>query len=298
MGKSFTPLRYPGGKQKVTPFVQEVLRQNNISGHYIEPYAGGAGVAISLLLSKKIKNIHLNDSDIRIFAFWHAVKNENERLCQKIASASLTVEEWKVRRDILKEPHKYDLFEVGFSTFYMNRCNRSGVLNAGIIGGLNQEGNYKMDARFSRNDLIRRIELIGIYKDNIFISNLDAENFIDSYLPHVGNDCLVYFDPPYFNKAKDLYLNSYSHSDHERLATSIQNRVSKKWILSYDNVPQITKLYLDRRCFTYNLRYSAARNYQGKEVFVFCDDVILPNSCGLSFIDEELRQLLLETEAV
>lgn len=284
-----TPLRYPGGKQRLTPFVTQILETNEIYGHYVEPYAGGAGVALELLLDRKVKAIHLNDSDIRIYAFWKSVIQENEKLCSQILSASLTVEEWKKHREVLRNPDEHSLFEVGFSTFYMNRCNRSGVLNAGVIGGLNQEGNYKMDARFSRNDLIRRIELIGLFSDSIFISNLDAEKYIDNYIPNLEDNSLVYFDPPYFNKAKDLYLNSYKPKDHERLSRAVHG-VIKPWVLSYDNVPEIIKLYKEHNYFTYDLQYSAARNYKGKEVFVFSDFVQLPKSCGLKFIDRELRQ--------
>lgn len=288
-----TPLRYPGGKQKVTPFIREILIENNIDGHYVEPYAGGAGVAISLLLSNHIKSIHLNDSDIRIYAFWHAVKYDNERFCSKIASASLTIDEWKKQKEILNNPLDYDLFEVGFSTFFMNRCNRSGVLKAGVIGGINQDGNYKMDARFSRNDLIRRIELIGIFSDKISLSNLDAEELIEVYIPMLDDNSLIYFDPPYFNKAKDLYLNSYVKEDHRRLSEKIQNEVNKPWILSYDNVPEIVSLYPARKSFTYNLQYSAAKNYKGKEVFIFCDNIAIPNESALSYINDELKELII-----
>lgn len=287
-----TPLRYPGGKQKLTPFIQEILDSNEISGHYIEPYAGGAGVALKLLLNKTVKHIHLNDSDIRLYSFWHCIKNETENLCRRISSASLTIEEWKKHREVLRHPENHTLFEIGFSTFYMNRCNRSGVLSAGVIGGLDQTGNYKMDARFSRNDLIRRIELIGIYSDSIYLSNLDAEDYIDNYIPNLDeNNSLVYFDPPYYNKAKDLYLNSYKPEDHIRLADSIQ-KVAKPWVLSYDNVPQIIELYSSRNYFTYDLQYSAARNYKGREVFVFSDYLKLPKSCGLKYIDKELFELI------
>lgn len=287
-----TPLRYPGGKQKLAPFIQEILECNHITDHYIEPYAGGAGVGIELLLSKKIKHIHLNDSDIRLYAFWHTVKYESERLCQSILTASLTVEEWKIHREILKQPQKHSLFEIGFSTFYMNRCNRSGVLNAGVIGGMDQKGNYKIDARFSRNDLIRRIELITLFKDQIHVCNSDAAEFIDEYLPNIGANSLIYFDPPYYNKAKDLYLNSYSKEDHQKLSTVIQENVRHKWVLSYDNVPQITQLYDQRRNFTYDLQYSAAKNYKGKEIFIFCDDLTLPKACGIKYIDSELMEMV------
>jgi DNA adenine methylase len=286
-----TPLRYPGGKQKVTPFIREILIENNIDGHYVEPYAGGAGVAISLLLSNNIKSIHLNDSDVRIYAFWHAVKHDNERFCSKISSASLTIDEWKKQKEILKNPMDHDLFDVGFSTFFLNRCNRSGVLKAGVIGGINQDGNYKMNARFSRNDLIRRIELIGVFSDKISLSNLDAEELIEVYIPTLDDNSLIYFDPPYFNKAKDLYLNSYVEEDHRRLSEKIQNEVNKPWILSYDNVPEIVRLYPTRKSFTYNLQYSAAKNYKGKEVFIFCDNIAIPNESALSYINDELKEL-------
>ncbi|WP_335965761.1 DNA adenine methylase [Galbibacter sp. PAP.153] len=288
-----TPLRYPGGKQKLTPFIIEILESNDINGHYIEPYAGGAGVALELLLNRKVEYIHLNDSDIRLYSFWKSIKNENEKFCSKILSASLTIEEWKKHREVLRHPEKHSLFEIGFSTFYMNRCNRSGVLNAGVIGGLNQDGNYKMDARFSRNDLIQRIELIGLYSDSIFVSNLDAEKYIDNYIPNLEDNSLIYLDPPYFNKAKDLYLNSYKPDDHKRLSHAVQ-KVTKPWVLSYDNVPEIIQLYSSRNYFTYDLQYSAARNYKGKEVFVFNDSLKLPNSCGLKFIDKELNEMILK----
>ena len=286
-----TPLRYPGGKQSLAPFIQEILDTNEINGHYVEPYAGGAGVALRLLLNRAVKYIHLNDSDIRLYSFWHCVKNENENLCNRILSCSLTIEEWKKHRDVLRKPENHTLFEIGFSTFFMNRCNRSGILNAGVIGGLDQMGNYKMDARFSRKDLIRRIELIGLFSDSIFLSNLDAEDYIENYISNLDENSLVYFDPPYFNKAKDLYLNSYKPKDHIRLSNSIQ-KVSKPWVLSYDNVPEIMELYYYMNHFTYDLQYSAARNYKGREVFVFSDYLKLPKSCSLKYINKELSKLI------
>lgn len=289
-----TPLRYPGGKQKLTPFVEEILLTNKINGHYIEPYAGGAGVALSLLISKKVEEIHLNDSDIRIYAFWHTLINHTTKLCKKIASASLTIDEWKKHREILRNPNDHNLFEIGYSTFFLNRCNRSGVLKAGVIGGLNQDGNYLIDARFSRNDLIRRIELIEIFKNKIHISNQDAEYYIDNYIPNLPKNSLVYFDPPYYNKAKDLYLNSYKPEDHIKLSKSIQKKVRLPWILSYDGVPEIIGLYQKRKYFNYKLQYSAATNYKGTEVFIFSDKVKIPTSCGLKYIDCELEEMKIE----
>jgi len=290
-----TPLRYPGGKQKLTPFIKEILNCNSISGHYVEPYAGGAGVAIELLIGKSVSQIHLNDSHIGVYAFWHSVIHENERLSREIVRTSLTIDEWKKRRDIVKNPASVDLFDLGFSFFYLNRCNRSGVLNGGVIGGLDQSGNYKMDARYNRTDLARRVELIGTFRDQINLTNMDAERYIENYIPNLSENTLVYLDPPYYNKAKDLYLNSYGKGDHARIASAIQSGLTCKWILSYDGVPEILSLYQHRRNFIYSLQYSASTVYKGKEVFIFCDDIELPTSCSLKHVDVGLQELLSAT---
>ena len=292
MSKVKTPLRYPGGKQRLTPFIQEILTQNNIYDHYVEPYAGGAGVAIELLINKKIKFIHLNDANIGIYAFWYSVINHTEELCRLISTASMTVEEWKKRKEIVKKADKNDLLELGFSTFYLNRCNRSGILSAGLIGGNNQTGNYKMNARFSRNDLIQRIEGIALFKSQIFVTNFDAEFYIKNYISNLGDNCLVYLDPPYFEKGSNLYLNSYKKEDHEHLSKVIQSEIKHKWILSYDGVPEIVSMYSIRKHFIYDLQYNAEKVYKGKEIFIFCDNLEIPKYCSLEYINKGILNLV------
>lgn len=293
MSRYKTPLRYPGGKQRLTPFILEILKQNDINGHYIEPYAGGAGVAMELLLSRNIHNIHINDSYTGIYAFWYSVIHHTEELCKKIVSATLSVPEWRKHQEIVKKADSSNLLELGFSVFYLNRCNRSGVLSAGVIGGLNQDGNYKIGARFNKSDLISRIESIGIYKNNIFLTNLDAEVYIENYIPNLANNnSLVYLDPPYYNKASQLYLNSYQKDDHRRIAQSIQQNINQNWILSYDGVPEILELYYKRRHFLYDLQYSVQTVKKGKEVFVFDDNLALPEICSLPHVNTGLQNLV------
>lgn len=287
-----TPLRYPGGKQRLTPFVLEILNTNKITGHYVEPYAGGAGVAVNLLLSKKVHHIHLNDSDFGIYAFWYSVLYKTEELCRMIANATLNIEEWRIRKSIVAKCDKRRILEMGFSIFYLNRCNRSGVLKGGVIGGNDQTGNYKMDARFSKSELIRRIETIASYRDQISVTNLDAEYYIENYIPNLPTDTLVYLDPPYYEKGSELYLNSYKKSDHARLAKVIQRDIRHKWMLSYDGVPDIINLYQRRRHFIYDLQYTAAKTYKGKEVFVFSDRLKIPTESTLKHIEEGLENVV------
>jgi len=285
-----TPLRYPGGKQRLAPFVVELLCANKIlGGDYVEPYAGGAGVAIELLLENQVSRVHLNDSSYPVYAFWNSIVTCPEKLCRRIASASLTVEEWKKRREIVRDPTNHAEEEVGFSVFYLNRCNRSGALTGGIIGGLEQTGKWKMDARFSRKELIRRIEAIATKKDAIVLRNWDAEKFIVEYIPSLPRDTFVYCDPPYYEKSSRLYLNRYKPEDHARIAEVIQSQLLHRWIVSYDNAAEILRFYRERRQFVYDLQYSAARVYKGKEIFIFSDDVLVPRSSSLKYIDVALQ---------
>ncbi|MDN2672857.1 DNA adenine methylase [Janthinobacterium sp. SUN026] len=290
MAQNRTPLRYPGGKQRLTPFVREIIAANGLDGgHYVEPYAGGAGVAMELLVDGHIAHVHLNDSSVPIYAFWNSILNHTDEFCQRISRALVTVEEWKFQRDVMRNPTAHPELDVGFATFYLNRTNRSGVLSGGVIGGLDQTGKWKMDARFPRNDLIRRIELIGTFRDSITLRNWDAERFITEYIPTLPENTLVYCDPPYFEKASRLYLNHYAPGDHERIAEIIQAQEGRKWIVSYDAVDQILGYYGRSRKFLYELQYNAARAYKGNEVFIFSNNVVVPRNSALPYIATALK---------
>ncbi|MDQ0037877.1 DNA adenine methylase [Variovorax boronicumulans] len=290
MPQNRTPLRYPGGKQKLTPFVLEIIQANGLEGgHYAEPYAGGAGVAMELLVEGHVKHVHLNDSSYHIYCFWHSCINYPSEFCSKISRSLLNVDEWKEHREILRHPERHSVLEVGFATFYLNRTNRSGVLGGGVIGGIEQQGAWKIDARFPRNELISRIELIASLKKSITVCNLDAEKFFLDHVPKLPSKTLVYCDPPYFEKADRLYLNHYKADDHERIARIIQNLSNVKWMVSYDGVDQILSYYQSRRKFLYELQYNASRAYKGNEVFIFADDLVIPRKSKLPYIAKALE---------
>jgi DNA adenine methylase len=283
-----TPLRYPGGKQRLTPFISEILRLNKlVGGHYVEPYAGGSGVAIRLLLSKQVEHIHLNDSSVAIYAFWRSIQRKPDEFCRRIVGASLTVDEWRRQRHILKNPRGFSQLDVGFSLFYLNRCNRSGIPNGGLIGGLDQNGPWKMDARFPRNELIRRVEAIAANYHKITVTNLDAEVFIRSYVPGLPRKTLVYCDPPYYHQSNRLYLDFYSAGDHVRLARTIQKHLKRPWLVSYDNVPEIRRCYAMRRSILCKVQYNASRAYLGTEVFFASDRLKVPK--GKAFCPTSIR---------
>jgi len=272
----YTPLRYPGGKGKVADYFKQIFRENLLyDGVYVEPYAGGASVALSLLFNEYASKIIINDIDRSIFAFWYSVLNKTDDLCKLIKDTPITIEIWDKQKKIQKEKNKHSLLKVGFSTFFMNRTNRSGILNAGIIGGRQQTGKWKIDARYNKSVLINRIERIALYKNKIELHNSDAVELVRDLIKTLPAKTLFYFDPPYYVKGKDLYLNYYEDKDHEQVATEISKVNKQKWIVTYDNVLPIKQLYNNYRQVKYTLHYSAAKANKGEEVMIFSNNIYI-----------------------
>lgn len=272
----YTPLRYPGGKGKLASFIQEIYKTNDLSdGTYVEPYAGGAAVALKLLLEGFAWDIIINDIDKRVFSFWWSVLNDTDQLCKKINDCQVNVDTWNKQKHIHMNIEQYSLEEIGFATFFLNRTNRSGILSAGVIGGKNQDGNFKIDARFNKKDLISRIELIAKYKNRIKAYNEDALALMSKINNTFNKKTLVYYDPPYFEKGKLLYHNFYTHDDHKSLATFIRN-TNHPWIVTYDNVPEIKNLYFGEDYAEFDISYYAhMKRPKGKEI-LFYNNIKLP----------------------
>lgn len=270
-----TPLRYPGGKGRLTQAVAEIMEENGlVGGHYVEPYAGGAGVAVSLLMLEYASHIHINDLNTSIHAFWDAVLNDTERLCALIRNKRISMAEWRRQQSVQQDPDA-DPLDLAYSTFFLNRTNRSGIILGGVIGGKAQEGPYKLNARFNKADLIRRIERIAAFRYRISLHNYDAAELIDKLLPSIPRRSLVYLDPPYYVKGKGLYQNHYQHSDHVLIAGKVA-KIRQPWIVSYDNTPQIESLYSTYRSRVFGLKYSAQSRYMGAEIMFFSNGMKIP----------------------
>jgi DNA adenine methylase len=279
----YSPLRYPGGKGKVAEYFKALFKDNLLyDGIYVEPYAGGASVALSLLFNEYASRIIINDIDVSIYSFWYSVLNQTDELCKLITDTPVSLQEWDRQRDIQKRKSQFGALKVGFSTFYLNRTNRSGIINAGIIGGKKQTGTWKLDARFNKKDLVKRIQRIALYKDKIDLHNLDAIDLIRRIRGRLPSKSLFYFDPPYYVKGKDLYLNYYKHNDHEEIAKKIAGLSKHKWVVSYDNVNPICDLYSKFRQVKYSLNYSAASANKGEEVMIFSDNLYIANHSVIS----------------
>lgn len=243
--------------------------------------AGGAGIALELLFHEYVSHVHINDLSRPIYSFWKSVLSNTEQLCKLIRDTPLTLHSWDRQKKIFANQRDHDQLTVGFSAFFLNRTNRSGIFNGGVIGGRDQNGSWKIDARFNRLELIGRIEAIAKMRRRISLTRMDAINFLTATTPKLGNKSLTYLDPPYFTKGRDLYYDFYEADDH----LAVRNFVTKnlrqhKWIVSYDNVPTIRTLYSGYQQVVYGIGYSAREVREGSEIMFFSDTLNMPTLIG------------------
>lgn len=290
--KAYSPLRYPGGKACLSKFLSDIAELNGLrGGTYLELYAGGAGAALNLLFNNIFNSIHINDYDYHIYSMWNSILYTPVEFINKINETEVSIEEWHRQQTIYSLGAKADILDLGFATFFLNRTNRSGIIfKAGPIGGIEQTGNYLLDVRFNKQDLIKRIEKIAEHQQQIRLTNLDALTIIRNlqYYHPQFEDVLLYLDPPYYHKGKLLYLNNYSHSDHENLAEAINELNNVKWLISYDNVEEIKQMFNGFDMSNFDLNYTLQSKKSAKELLIFSDNLVLPDHITVNSRLEEL----------
>lgn len=278
--RTSSPMRYPGGKSSLFKLTSEIIWLNELQhGTYAEPFAGGAGLALSLLYSGHVAEIHLNDIDPAIWAFWYSVINCTDELVDKISGTDVSIEEWHRQRCVLRCSDHLRPVELGFAAFFLNRTNRSGVIKGGgAIGGLRQEGPYKIDCRYNKTDLVKRIMRVAKYKDRIHLTRMDAIAFIES-CDALPKRSLMFIDPPYYNKGPGLYMSHYVDSDHRMLADAI-SRIKTKYIVTYDDVNTIRELYQKYNMFELNVNYSLNAKRRSSELLISSRKLKIPATLG------------------
>ena len=263
-----SPLRYPGGKAAMTSVLRQIRRLNGLGGSpTVEPYAGGAGASLKLLYLEETDSVHINDGDPAIHDFWWAAVHRSDALVQKLIQTPVCVEEWRRQRAIFRSGKRVSRLARGFAAFYLNRCNRSGIIrNGSVIGGLEQGGKWKLDARFNKPSLRQRFEKIAEYQSRIEVSGIDGIELIESLDPY---SVFLFVDPPYFQKGRTLYMNSLDHGYHAQLATSLRSMSQAAWVLTYDDCPEIRDMYAEWASVRpFSLRYSASASREGSELLI------------------------------
>lgn len=271
---SKSPLRYPGGKVKLYPFMEQLIRQNTVDPPiYVEPFAGGAGLALELLFNGNVERIMINDLDPAIYSFWYSITNEETfyLFINRVNEVDININEWKIQKDIYMHQDIHNKLELGFATFFLNRCNRSGILKAGPIGGQKQNGNYRIDCRFNKDRLIPLLRKIYDNRNRIDVTNLNAEEFIE-YIDMNYDNLFIYLDPPYVDKGYQLYKNYFTKEDHVSLSKKIK-KLKNKWFVTYDNTDLIKELYSDCKTEIFNIQYSAGSKRVENEIAVYSDSI-------------------------
>lgn len=293
----YSPLRYPGGKGRLAAFMKIIIEKTgHVGGTYIEPFAGGAGIAIDLLLNDVVSEIVINDLDKGIYSFWRAILTETDQFINDINNASLNIAEWEYQHEIYLTQQKRYSYELGFATFYLNRTNRSGIIKGGIIGGKEQSGKWTMNVRFHKEHLIERIQDIAARKRQIHLYNKDINSFLLNYAPKYSDNALIYFDPPYYEKGRELYMNFLQHEDHVRIKSTIERLDKVDWIITYDDCPEILELYHGHTCKRMNWSYSAAAKRKVNEIVIFRNIEMIPTEKELH--SHKVRTKLRDTHDV
>lgn len=283
-----SPLRYPGGKTQLHKFVSHLIEINKIqNGIYCEPFSGGAGVAMELLLSNKISRIILNDFDIGIYSIWYAILNQTNDFITLIENTPITIEEWKRQKEIyhsLKNNNYYTI-DLAFSTFYLNRTNRSGIILGGPIGNMDQSKKDKIDCRFNKKNMIKKILDISAKREHIDLYNLDAKELIETVLKKESkSELFIFFDPPYYKQGKNLYTNFFDHNDHVDLANSIKKLDEFNWITTYDYNDSIKEIYSGFPTLEYSLVYSANEKRKEKEYLFHSKNIKVESFDKVQFV--------------
>lgn len=262
-----SPLRYPGGKAALAGFFKGLIDDLGIqSPRYVEPFAGGVGAGLALLVDDAVASIVINDVDPAVFSFWNSVVNDTQSFLDLVVDTPVTLDEWHLQRDTYRRADRRDRLALGFAFFYLNRTNRSGILNAGVIGGQAQAGKYLIGARYYRDELVRRIEAIGALRDRIAVSDEDGGSLIESLAGDPG--AFFYIDPPYVRMGDSLYLNAFSLEDHANLSETINGASQSHWVLTYDISDYVRELYSGRYIREFELQYSASRAGIARELLI------------------------------
>jgi len=266
--KTSSPLRYPGGKSALAGLLSDIRKLNGLGNRCIaEPFAGGAGAALTLLFLEHAHRIHINDADPAIYDFWWTLVNRPRPFLEMLSNTRVTIPEWRRQRAVYREDCATSRLRRGFSTFFLNRCNRSGIImNGGPIGGVNQTGAWKLHARFNKTELRRRCEKVAEYRERIRVSCDDGIRFIQTIDP---KSTFLFVDPPYFKKGPTLYLNALDDEYHMALAARLKTMQDAAWVLTYDDCPEVRRMYRGWAAIKpFSLRYAAADRRPGNEILI------------------------------
>ena len=245
-----SPLRYPGSKRRLVGYIEQAILLNDLKPKlFIEPFVGGASVALQLMQDDLVEKVILMDIDPLVASFWRTVFFDTDWLIEQIETIDVTLENWYWFKEFVPETTR----QYALKCLFINRTSFSGIMEgrAGPLGGRQQLSEYKIDCRFPRETLIKRVRQAAIHKDRILaiwdcswdegLQRIREKQRIGS-LP--DKNLFFYMDPPFFEKADALYRFHFQQQDHFELRNFLL-KLRDSWILSYDAAPHVETLYGD-----------------------------------------------------
>lgn len=292
--KYITPLRYPGGKTQLYNFVAQIIKDNHYTT-FVEPCAGGANLSLSLLQNKIIGHAIINDFDKGIYALFFNILERPQQLIAKIEQVPFDVDTpyqpfileyyQKIKEHYTANYNGYTntSLDLAFEFLFLNRTNYSGIINGRPIGGLKQDGKYKLNCRFNKKTLIKKINLIHSLKNKITLYNQDANSLLNNL--QLNNQTLALIDPPYVQQGNSLYNLGFTTEQHKQLADTINN-LSTPYIVTYDDDKLIKDIYPHQNLYHYALKYSSNNKNKGKhfELMIANPKIKLNNSIYLKHL--------------
>ena len=284
------PLRYPGAKSKLVPYIQNLIESEYLTGcTFYEAYGGSAAVSFGLLENKIVNHAKINELDPLIYYFWVSVMKHTDDLIYMINETDITMDNWEEFSKYRNESYLTNKtpVQIGFAGLFLNRTNFSGILNASPLGGKSQTSQYKIDCRFNKPKIIQSIRELSQYSNRIELFNMDALEFLRQETRYKRNNSIfVYIDPPYFEKGPSLYRYFYQADMHKALSKYIKSKVYP-WLISYDDSEEIKKLYCHKPQQPIYLDYSVNTKRIQKELLISnleIPPVILENTLTESLI--------------
>lgn len=240
-----SPLRYPGGKRRLVPYMAAALKANGIQPDLlVEPFAGGASVGLELLAFGFVKRVALGDLDPYVAAFWETTFEDADWLCEQVESVPLDLETW----ERMKGSNFRGRRNRALACLYLNRTSFNGALHrrAGPIGGKRASSAYEIGCRFPRERIVQRIRACAALADRVeLVVAEEAMNLVKrtrELARKRGWEVFFYLDPPFWAKSQYLYRRAFTRNMHRRLAESLR-WVDDPYLLSYDPAPEIVELY-------------------------------------------------------
>lgn len=229
-----SPFRYPGGKTWLVPYVRQWLNNyHKKPADFIEPFAGGGIVSLSVLFDGLADHITTIERDEQVAAVWKAMLLHGEELASQIVSFDLTKDNVT---NALASAGTTTL-DIAFQTIIRNRVQRGGIMAPGAGLLKHGENGHGIASRWYPETLSKRInEIVQKAASITFIEG----NGIDYIAANAGLDNVLWFvDPPYTVAGRRLYR--YSEIDHHSLFDAM-SRVKGDFLMTYDNAEPIHAL--------------------------------------------------------